>query len=192
MIQSEETVIERMPRATVIDLLIERDGTTCQYPDCGNELKFDIVNDDSPQFVTIDHWIPKHYGLAQGWSWERIWDLDNLKLMEKKCNAKKGDRVPNADNTLPARAVKTFRSRREKRIGRPEICMACSAGRDLGKDEICATCQHGAAPLRFPRWAKVSSAECDHEMFWCWACSIGITPRASAEEMIYLWGEGGV
>lgn len=187
--QTETQVIEKLPRETIIELLIERDGTTCQYPDCGKEL--DFTQTEGPTEVTVDHWMPKWFGLENGWSWEQIWDLENLKLMEKRCNAKKGDLIPNADGTLPEKAKSKFRSRRQKRVGRPEICTACNAGRDLGRNEMCAVCQHGAAPLRFPRWAKMPSTECDHELFWCWACSIGITPRATAEEMIYLWNEGG-
>ena len=189
MVQTEIQVIEKLPRDTIIELLVERDGATCQYPDCGRELDFKVV--EGPVETTIDHWLPKSYGLSMDWTWDQIWDMDNLRLMHKKCNAKKGDLIPNADGTIPDRPTKTFRSRRQKRVGRPDICTACSAGRDLARNEMCAVCQHGAAPLRFPRWAKVSSAECDHQMFWCWACSIGIVDRASAESMIYLWGEGG-
>lgn len=188
-LQSEIQVIEKLPRDVIVELLAERDGLFCQHPDCGSSLDFSLV--DSPLEVTVDHWIPKSHGLANGWSWERIWDLDNLKLMHKKCNAKKGDLVPDADGTIPTRPESKFRNRRQKRVGRPEICTACNAGRDLMKDQICATCQSGPAPLRLPRYAKADLGKCDHATQWCGWCSIGIAPRASALEMLMIYGEGG-
>jgi hypothetical protein len=40
----------------------------------------------------------------------------------------------------------------------------------LFADEICASC--GCDAQRFPRAAKVRYNECDHEIMWCWVCSI--------------------
>lgn len=179
----------KVPRATLVDNLRKRDGRKCMHPDCGAMLDFSVK--EGPLEVTIDHWMPQVFGKANGWTMDEIWALSNLKLMHKKCNAKKGDLIPNEDGTLPEKATRTWKNRRAKRVNRPEICTECNAGRDLERGQICAACQHGAAPLRFPRWAKVDSRECDHEMFWCWACSIGIVERPSAESMIYIWGEGG-
>lgn len=176
----EETVESRshtkIPREVQVAALVARDGTTCQFPDCRLELDFDIKN--SPIEVTIDHWIPQHYGKANDWTYEEIWDTSNLKLMHKKCNAKKGDRIPNEDGTLPEKAVRTFRYRRQKRAGRPELCLECDNGHGLFVGEVCASC--GCDAQRFPRSAKVRFNECDHEIAWCWVCSITPDMRPSS------------
>lgn len=161
-------VQDRLTRQQMLDALLDRDGTKCQYPDCGGVMDFSIT--DGPLEVTIDHWMPQHFGKANGWSYEEIWDLGNLKLMHKKCNAKKGDRIPNEDGTLPEKAVRKFRYRRDKRAGRAEACVMCDNGHDLLVGEVCASC--GCDAQRFPRSAKVRFDECDHEIMWCWVCSI--------------------
>lgn len=187
----EETVESRshtkMPRAEMVERLRTRDGDVCMFPGCDEILDFDAS--EGPKEVTIDHWVPQHFGKANGWTWDEIWDLDNLRLMHKKCNAKKGDRIPNEDGSLPPRVMSTFKHRRQKRANRPECCDVCNNGHNLASDEVCAAC--GANAQRFPRWAKMKANECDHAAFWCWACSIGVTPRAGAVEMIMLGGEGG-
>lgn len=166
----------KIVRRDLVDALRLRDGVMCQHPDCSGELDFDVV--EGPLEVTIDHWIPQYWCREQGWEYEAIWALDNLKLMHKKCNAKKGDLIPNEDGTLPAKKVSTFRHRRQKRAGRPELCTECNNGHDLGPDEICANC--GCNAQRFPRWAKVKTQECDHELLWCIWCSIGVIERPSS------------
>lgn len=181
MIETEAERLEaeshhRPPRAELVQELIVRDGLVCQFPGCGAQLDVDGIG---PLEITIDHWIPQAWAYANGWTYEQVWDISNLKLMEKKCNAKKGDLLPNEDGTIPARKVRTFRYRRDKRAQRAEVCVACNAGRNLGPNEVCAACNSGPQPERFPRWAKVSSVECDHELFWCWACSIGIVDRVN-------------
>lgn len=163
-----ETTVEKLSREQIVTSLVARDGTACQYPGCSQPLDFSAT--EGPTEVTVDHWIPQHFGKAEGWAWEEIWDIDNLKLMHKKCNAKKGDRVPNEDGTLPERAVRKFRYRREKRAGRPDLCLECDNGHDLLVGEICGSC--GCDAQRFPRSAKVRYDECDHEILWCWVCSI--------------------
>lgn len=170
-----ETIV-KLTRQEMIDALRARDGVKCQFPDCGSNLDFSVT--DGPLEVTIDHWIPQHFGKAEGWTWEEIWDLSNLKLMHKKCNAKKGDRVPNEDGTLPEKIVRKFRYRRDKRAGRAELCSSCDNGHNLAPDEVCGDC--GADAQRFPRWAKVRYQDCDHELMWCWSCSIGVTPRPAS------------
>lgn len=165
----------KIPRAELVERLRYRDGEKCMHPDCKSYLDFDVT--EGPLEVTIDHWMPQCYGKANGWTMDQIWALDNLRLMHKKCNAKKGDLLPNEDGTLPKKPQSKFRFRREKRAGRPELCTACDNGHNLAIDEVCASC--GCNAQRFPRWAKVKAHECDHEMFWCWACSIGITERTS-------------
>lgn len=170
------TVTQKLTRQEMIDALRARDGYKCAYPECGGKLDFSIT--DGPQEVTIDHWMPQHYGKAEGWTWEEIWDINNLRLMHKKCNAKKGDRIPFEDGTLPERNVRKFRYRRDKRAGRAELCMACDNGHDLMVGEICASC--GCDAQRFPRSAKVKFADCDHEVMWCWVCSITPDMRPSS------------
>lgn len=176
----EETTESRshtkVPRAEQVAALVTRDGLMCQFPNCSNALDLNVV--EGPLEVTIDHWIPQHYGKANDWTYDQIWDLDNLRLMHKKCNAKKGDRIPNEDGTLPERATRTFKYRRDKRATRPELCEVCDNGHNLAIDEVCASC--GADAQRFPRWAKVKYPECDHELLWCWACSIGVVERPSS------------
>ena len=168
----------KLSRQQMIDRLRKRDGAQCQYPDCETPLDFSIEDGDDPRLVTIDHWMPQHYGKNNGWTYEQIWDLSNLRLMHKRCNAKKGDRVPNPDGTLPERAVRKFRYRREKRAGRPDLCMACDNGHNLFAGEICASC--GCDAQRFPRSAKVRFDECDHDIMWCWVCSISPDMRPAA------------
>lgn len=167
----KETIAEqRAKRSELLAALIERDGDHCRY--CNRDF--------SKRERTIDHVYPQSKAFADGWTYEQVWSLDNLALACKPCNAKKGDRILNPDGTIPKRDERTFRYRRDKRAQRPEICTSCNAGRDLGPDEICASCQSGPMPERFPRWAKVKASECDHELFWCWSCSIGHTPRADS------------
>lgn len=187
--ESTESVRHRKaPRAELVAALVERDGTKCMFPGCGAELDFSIT--DGPKEVTLDHWIPQWYGKDHGWTWDEIWSVDNLKLMEKKCNAKKGERVPNADGTLPERITKQFKYRRQKRANRPDgPCEVCNNGHDLFVGEICAQC--GCDAQRFPISAKVRYNECDHEILWCWVCCITPEMRPAAAETAVLQGESG-
>lgn len=186
----EETqTYAKVPRAELVAALRERDGDKCQHPDCRSMIDFDVT--DGPLEPTIDHWvpqwvirdvpegmedpwesgkIPEWVGRREDWDRDRIWDLPNLKMMHKKCNAKKGDLIPNEDGTLPRKPKSTFRFRRQKRAGRPDLCMECNNGHDLFIGEYCASC--GCDAQRFPRSAKVRYDECDHELSWCWVCSI--------------------
>lgn len=170
------TLTEKLTRQEQVDALRARDGDTCKYPGCGEVIDFTIK--DGPWEGTIDHWMPQYYGKANGWTQDQIWDLENLVLMHKRCNAKKGDRIPNDDGTLPEKIVRKFRYRRDKRAGRPEFCTECDNGHNLLYGEVCASC--GCDAQRFPRSAKVKANECDHELFWCWACSIGVIDRPSS------------
>lgn len=186
----------KLTRQEMLDALQQRDGDTCQFPDCAGELDFSIdytsLDSDDPRRKlepTIDHWIPQHFGKSEGWSYEEIWDLSNLKLMHKKCNAKKGDRIPNEDGTLPERIVRKFRYRRDKRAGRAEACVACDNGHNLFAGEICASC--GCDAQRFPRSAKVRFNECDHEILWCWSCSITPEMRQPAHVSAMRQAEAG-
>lgn len=167
-VDTQEIQYTKTPRAELIAALRKRDGDRCQHPDCNGALNFSVL--DGPQEVTLDHWMPQYFGKAEGWTYEQIWDLSNLKLMHKKCNAKKGDLIPNEDGTLPKKPSSTFKFRRQKRAGRAEACAECDNGHNLTIGEVCANC--GCNAQRLPRSAKVRFDECDHELFWCWVCSI--------------------
>lgn len=177
----------KTPRAELVAALIERDGMVCMFPGCETELDFTIT--EGSQEVTIDHHYPQWYGKENHWTWDEIWALDNLRLMHKKCNAKKGDRIPNADGTLPERVTRTFKYRRQKRAGRPELCVECDNGHNLFVGEICANC--GCNAKRFPKSAKVRYSECDHEILWCWVCSITPEMRPPSYATAVLQGESG-
>ncbi len=109
--------------------------------------------------------------------------------MHKKCNAKKGDLMPNEDGTLPEKATSSFKFRRDRRATRRELCGICDNGHNLSRGEVCASC--GCDAQRYPREAKVKASECDHAVWWCAWCSIGVIPRMGATEMIMIGGEGG-
>lgn len=169
-----------MSRIDMFDALIGRDG-----PDCFLCKKPFVVDENGVhvtpgQEKTIDHWFPQSFCFAQGWTYEQVWDLENLRLAHKSCNAKKGDLVPVDDVTVPTRVVKPPATRAAKRGVRPEICDVCDSGRKVNYGENCGSCGSGPMPEVFPQFAKAKATECDHELFWCWACSIGITPRKAA------------
>jgi hypothetical protein len=161
--------------------LRERDGDFCMHPDCGEPLDFSIDYDDEQNrwAVTLDHWNP----LSNGGTW----DLDNLKLMHRKCNQFKGDSVPYADGTLPQRRESTFKRRAEKRAGREEICQKCISGRLLLFGEVCDVCGSGPQPAVFPQAYKVQPRDCAHSgMQWCWACTgIGLYEREPASKTVF-------
>lgn len=183
-----EQTYTKVPRAELVDALRERDGAVCGYPGCRESLDFNVGQ--GPLEVTIDHWIPQYFGKNNGWTMDQIWDLDNLKLMHKKCNAKKGDLIPNEDGTLPPKPQSTFKFRRQKRANRPDgPCDVCDNGHNLGVNEVCAQC--GCNAQNFPRYAKAKASECDHEIFWCAWCSIGVIDRPSAIGLAMRQGESG-
>lgn len=161
--QSESNVI---PRAELIEILTKRDGYFC----------FLCKGDFSPHDeVTLDHWHPRSKGGG--------WEPENLRLAHKRCNALKGDIVPNADGTLPAlqREPNSAAKRAIARQNRPEICMKCQSGRSLGPDEYCDICGSVAMPFKHPQWAKLAPNDCTHAgIWWCWVCMSGIVDREPA------------
>jgi 5-methylcytosine-specific restriction endonuclease McrA len=169
----------RPSRSELVLALIERDGDECRY--CHRDFR--------QRERTIDHVYPQSRGYAEGWTYEQVWDLSNLSLACKPCNAKKGDQLLDEDGNIPKRKERTFRYRRDKRATRPDQpCVECDNGHNLFIDEICAQC--GVSAQQFPRDAKVKAPDCDHAKTWCWACSIGIVERAGALEMLFLGVEG--
>jgi len=184
---AEETEHERMEatrhhrptRAELVLALIERDGDECAY----------CERDFSQRERTLDHVFPQSRAYAEGWTYEQVWDLSNLVLACKPCNARKGDQLLNEDGTIPVKTKRTFRYRRDKRATRPsEPCVMCDNGHNLFIGEICAQC--GCDAQRFPRSAKVRADQCDHALTWCWSCSIGLTPRSGSLEMLFFGVEG--
>jgi hypothetical protein len=169
-----------MTRPQMMERLARRDGQNCFL--CKKEfLVDDEGNPLTPgQEKTLDHWMPQSFCFSNGWTYDQVWDLKNLRLAHKSCNAKKGDLVPVDDVTVPTRPVREPNTRRFKRAERPELCSTCNNGRDLGPSEMCGACGSGPMPLAFPQFAKAKTTECDHDMFWCWACSIGIIERKAA------------
>src|SRR6185295_9766500 len=95
-------------------------------------------------------------------------------------NARKGNLVPIDDVTVPRRKTKDPVSRAVKRGDRPEVCETCNSGRDVSYGDFCGTCGSGPMPEVYPQYAKTNANDCDHELFWCWACSIGIVTRKAA------------
>lgn len=179
---SEESKSERVEaerhhrpsRSELVLVLIDRDGDNCRY----------CQRDFAKRERTIDHVYPQSRGKADGWTYEQIWHIDNLALSCKPCNAKKSDRLLDENGNIPRHNERTFRYRRDKRAQRAEICTSCNVGRNLGPDEVCAACGSGPLPERFPRWAKLSATDCDHEAFWCAWCSIGVIERKGATAML--------
>ena len=160
---------QKLTRDEIIDTVLQRDGELCYHPKCRKPFKM-IDGQIDREDVTIDHWIP----LAKGGTWA----IENLRLMHKPCNASKSDLMPLSDTELPEKERRDSHAlRRAARAARVEVCQVCESGRKLGPGEECGTCGSGPKPDRFPRWAKVSPKECDHDDFWCWACSIGLYER---------------
>jgi hypothetical protein len=174
------TTIITIDRPTLIRKMRERDGDMCMHPDCGKPLDYGLIGTENKMEPTIDHWMPQVWCRENDWSFEQIWDIDNLRMMHKQCNAKKGQLIPNEDGTLPAKTRKEFRYRRDRREARPEICTTCNSGRTLDIDQICNVCG-GGPNMPFPTLYKVHPSECPHEGPWsCWSCMLEMDIRTPA------------
>jgi hypothetical protein len=158
------------PRTELIAALRARDGERCMYPECNKPF------DKGTHLLTIDHVYPQSKAREEGWTEEEIWALDNLQLMGKSCNARKGHLIPNEDGTLPSRATKT----KAIKVARPDLCETCYSGRLLFIGEICPDCSSGPQPAAAPKALQVSPKECDHDNFHCWMCFIGHVERKSS------------
>lgn len=144
--------------------LIERDGLKCQYPGC--DLPFD-PNPNDRHSISIDHIYPQVRAKADGWTYEEIWDLSNLQLMGRNCNAKKSDLLYDEDGNLPV----SSRTRAVK-AQRPENCDFCANGRLLLPGEECPECFSGPQPTRWPSSLQKTPKECDHSTYHCWFCVV--------------------
>lgn len=145
-----------LSKAERVQILLLRDGNFCYI--CKKEF-------GAKEKRTIDHWIP----LSKGGSWS----IDNLRLAHKRCNAWKGDRIPNKDGTIPAPVKKT----KKEKVIRPEVCNVCMSGRSLERNQVCYSCGSGPQPIDYPRWAKKSVKECDHRQYFCFGCTVGFIER---------------
>jgi hypothetical protein len=162
---------ELISREEVIALLEARDG-----PDCFLCKKPFLPGQD----VTIDHWYPQSVAYAQGWTYDQVNDIVNLRKAHRTCNSAKGDLIPNDDGTLPQRPIKE----RSIKVPRPISCDTCMNGRILLIGEICPDCHSGPQPAAFPKVLQKQPKECDHARFHCWMCVIGHLPRRSAFQIL--------
>jgi hypothetical protein len=165
-----------MNREEIILAIELRDGVDCFL--CKKPFSKD--ENDVLHEVTIDHWYPQSVGFLEGWSFEEVNDLSNLRKAHRPCNSKKGDLVPHADGTLPERPVKE----RSIKGPRPVSCDTCMNGRILLLGEFCPDCSSGPQPRAFPKTLQKIPKECDHSSYHCWMCVIGHIPRKSAIETI--------
>lgn len=167
----------KVDRRTLVKTLRARDGDTCAYPGCGKEM--DFKTKDTARSATIDHREPQGWCRANGWTEEEIWDLSNLDLQCKSCNADKGDRRYNPDGTLPPKP-QSRKARRIQRGPRPDVCSTCYSGRILLIGETCPDCNSGPQPT-YPTAYQRRSSECPHSgPYSCWACTLGIVEREPA------------
>lgn len=167
-----------MSREEIILAIEARDGLDCFL--CKKPFSKDK---NSELFeVTIDHWYPQSVAFAQGWTYDEVNGLSNLRKAHRPCNAAKGDLVPNPDGTLPERPKKD----RAIKVPRPMSCDTCMNGRILLLGEICPDCSSGPQPRAFPKTLQKTPKECDHSSYHCWMCVIGHIPRRSAIEAIII------
>jgi len=157
--------IKVLTREERIEILTERDGPDCFL--CGEPFV-------SQEDVTFDHWVPQSRG--------GTWEISNLRLMHKRCNALKGDTMPVDDKTVIInKRESTFRTKAVKRTQRPDLCQRCENGRSLGPDEYCDSCGSVPMPFKHPQWAKLKPNDCEHGgIWWCWCCMSGIIDRQPA------------
>jgi 5-methylcytosine-specific restriction endonuclease McrA len=181
------TVIDnniRLDRETIIVELRKRDGYKCQLPSCGKNLDFNLV--DGPHMVTIDHVFPQAKARELGWTEADIWDLDNLALMHRRCNALKADREYDENGFLPA--LPSRQKAVDKSLRTP-VCDLCYSGRLLLHGEICELCGSGPQPATAPRYLRVEPSKCSHGWGenpdeYCWMCYIGHYERKPAVDRI--------
>lgn len=174
LVQAEGRI--HFDRQAAIAALKERDGDKCQYPGC--RLPFD-PDPDSRYGLSLDHIYPQVKAKAEGWTFEEIWDLENLQLMHRVCNARKSDLTYDEQGNLPSR-----HRERAIKMPRPEWCEMCDSGRLLYPGEECPECFSGPQPSAWPAVLQKTPKECDHSTYHCWMCVIGHVQRISAIERI--------
>ena len=156
-----DTLTMRLKTRDLVDYLIQRDGLLCHFPGCKHPKVFKGYDD-----ISIDHWIPKSRGGTD--------HTNNLKLMHVKCNNAKSNRLVLPDGTLEVRPAKTAK---KAKAARKKPCEKCWEGRNLGPDDVCAICGMTAMPQPWPRYKQRTPKECDHNIYFCWSCTLGFAPR---------------
>jgi hypothetical protein len=156
MVEDVKDRPNKATRAEIISALTKRDGFICYI--CNKDF-------ESKKEVTIEHFWP----LSAGGTWA----MSNLRLACQPCNNLKGDALPNPDGTV------NFVNRRQKtvRLPRPDQCDHCETGRLLLIGEVCDVCGSGPQPVMFPTAYKTKSNNCDHDLYHCFACIIGLKKR---------------
>lgn len=162
-------------RQEVIKQLVDRDGLKCYLFDCS--LPFDEA--DPP---TIDHYMPQDWCRRQGWTYEQINALENLRLAHKKCNSLKSNIVPNEDGSIDLPP----RPERSMKLPRLMVCQLCLSGRLLLGGEVCELCGSGPQPATAPKHLQVGVKQCDHDTTFCPFCYTGMIPRKSALEHLLI------
>lgn len=155
----------KLTKKEIVEILKDRDGDRCFI--CSGPFAL-------REYPTLDHWFPRSAGGSDHYS--------NLRLAHRRCNILKSDLIPNDDGTIPARErkIRPADRRQVKKELQGSVCHHCNNGRKLDKEQTCNNCGSMAGPIRAPHYLKRKSTSCDHNHFWCWACSIGIVERRSA------------
>jgi hypothetical protein len=162
-----------LSRQETIEILTIRDGYTCMFPDCTEPL-----TDTGNHMVTLDHIYPQALAKRDGWSIDKINHINNLQLMGKNCNARKGHLIPDENGNLP---LKVKEPRALAKSERPVICETCYAGRLLFLGEECYDCGSGPQPAIAPKATQKTPKECTHAGHdHCWMCYLGFVERSSA------------
>jgi hypothetical protein len=175
-------IVSVLDRDGTILELMERDGYRCTFPGCTKPFDTDPNGNHS---LSLDHIYPQVRAKADGWTYEQINDVDNLQLMGRSCNAKKGDFTYGESGVLNI----PVQEPRSVKIPRPEECNHCLNGRRLQEFETCGYCGSDPQPRNWPRWAKKIPSECSHGWTvpedWCWLCGAGHINRAPASRTVF-------
>lgn len=161
-----------LSRQEIIELLTERDGYVCMFPNCTEPLA-----EGGKHMVTLDHIYPQAKAKTDGWTNEQINDVDNLQLMGKNCNARKGHLLYDENGNLPVKKVDI----KIPKAQRPAVCETCFSGRILLPGEECFDCGSGPQPAGAPKATQKTPKECSHAGYdHCWMCYLGFVERGSA------------
>lgn len=119
--------------------------------------------------ATIDHLVPRSRGGSD--------KIENLRLMCKRCNQFKNDRIMLPDGTLEpvVKLVKSQKVDRGSILGR--LCIRCLNGRLLNQGEVCVHCLSSPGPVHGVWWRKSDPKHCSHLSEWCSSCSSGAVER---------------
>ena len=98
----------------------------------------------------------------------------NWAVAHRSCNNAKGDRLVLPDGTLEPKPIKAAR---KSKVEKKKPCEKCWEGRNLGPDDVCAICGMTAMPQPWPRYKQRTPKECDHNIYFCWSCTLGFAPR---------------